>query len=483
MKENLKLAWRNLLRNKRRTMITSASIFFAVFFALILRSFQIGTNNAIIYGVIESFSGFIQIQGVDYFDVPVLDNSIPFNSEIENKILSNHNVNLVVPRIQTYGLASSGEKTKNAIIIGINPEKEIQVNNYNNQLVKIRISSEKLVEAENKKIFPKEIIEKLRAIENNSYSNSENIINDISLSENEQNRYLSEIEFFFSYSGKTFSQNDNSVIIADNLSKFLGIDVGDSLIILSQGYQGVSAVGIFPVKGIIKPIIPELDNSLVYMTLKNAQQLFSLYEVSDKNQDTIFLVSYLSLGVNNKKDDILISTVNEINSDLDSNIYNAVYWKDFNNELLQLTKGDNIAGIILLILLYLVIGFGIFGTVLMMTSERKREFGVMIAVGMQKTRLKIIIIIEMIIIALMGIFGGIFVSIPVILIGSNFPIRLGGDFAIMMEDYNLEPVLPMAWFDTYYINQAIVILIIVIISTLYPIYKIGKLKVINALKT
>lgn len=483
MKENIILAWRNIWRNKRRTLITSASIFFAIFFALVLRSFQIGTNNALVYGIIESYSGFIQIHGNNFEDEMIIDNCIPYNSEIEQKILSTENVNLVIPRIHTFGLVSSGEKTKNAIIIGIDIDKEVQINSIEKQIVKIRITPEKLSFAQKNNDFPSDILEKLKIIENHSFTSCKNILKEVEFTENEQEKYFPKIETYFKFSGEYFSQNDNGIIIADKLSKFLEIDVGDSLIIISQGYHGVSAGGIFPVKAIIKVLIPEFDNSLIYTTLNNAQNLFSTYDVNEEKQDTSYLVSYLTLGVENKTDNALISTTDKINSKLDVDIYEAVYWKDFNNELLQLSQGDNVAGIFLLSLLYFITGFGVFGTVLMMTNERKREFGVMIAVGMQKSRLKFIVVIEMIIIGLIGIISGIIASIPIIVTGYHFPVKLGRDFAIMMEDYNLEPQLPMAWFDYYYLNQTIVVLAIVIIASILPIYRIGKIKITNAIKT
>jgi ABC-type lipoprotein release transport system permease subunit len=482
MKENIKIAWRNIWRNKRRTLITSASIFFAVFFALIMRSFQLGSYDTMIFGIIESYSGFIQVQGKEYLDEPIMDNCMPYNQDIEKKIISTENVNLVIPRIQSFGMASSGEKTKNALVIGIDPEKEIQVNNLENRIVKIRFTTEKLKSAENENKFPADFLTKLKTIENNSYSSTEGILFDLKLPEEEQIQYFPIIEEYFKFSGEYLTENDNGVLIADRLSKYLEINVGDSVIVLSQGFHGVSAAGIYPVKGILKLSSPDFDNTMIYMTLQNAQQLYSAYEVSDDLQDTSYLVSYLALGVDNKKNNALIAAVDVLNTKLDTEIYKAISWKDFNRELVQQIQGDSISGIAMLGLLYLIIGFGVLGTVLMMTAERKREFGVMIAVGMQKAKLKLIVTIEMIILGLLGIVSGILASSPIILFGYYFPIQLKGDMAKMMEEYNLEPIMPMAWFDTYFINQTIVVLIIVILASTYPIFRIGKLKVINALK-
>ena len=86
------MAWRNIWRNRRRTLITAASVFFAVFFALIMRSVQLGSYDRMFKNVIESYSGYIQVQQKDYFDEPVLDNSFELDQGLLDLIASDHNV-------------------------------------------------------------------------------------------------------------------------------------------------------------------------------------------------------------------------------------------------------------------------------------------------------------------------------------------------------------------------------------------------------
>jgi len=137
----------------------------------------------------------------------------------------------------------------------------------------------------------------------------------------------------------------------------------------------------------------------------------------------------------------------------------------------------------MLALLYFIIFFGIFGTVLMMVAERKREFGVLVSIGMQKRKLKWIITIEMILLGAIGLVCGLMASTPIILYFYYYPVLLKGDLAKMMEDYGWDAVMPTAWFGPYFYWQAILVGLMVFLATIYPLRKIGKLKEIEALRS
>lgn len=160
----------------------------------------------------------------------------------------------------------------------------------------------------------------------------------------------------------------------------------------------------------------------------------------------------------------------------------VVGWREMNQLQINQMDADNKSGMIMIGILYLVIAFGIFGTVLMMTAERRREFGVVVAIGMQKSKLTFILITEMLYIGLLGIVCGGAAALPVILIGQYNPIRFSGEVAKMFEDYGLEPIMPFMPVDLYFLWQSIVVAIIVLTAIIYPVNKILKLNTADALK-
>ena len=138
MKEDLKIAWRNLWRNRRRTIITSASVFFAVFFAVIMRSISAGSYDRMIMNFIESYSGYLQIQHLKYQDNPSIDNSFEYSDSLAATIAAVKNVVSVAPHIESFALASSGTQTKGVAVLAIDPEKERKFSNPENQTCKIQ---------------------------------------------------------------------------------------------------------------------------------------------------------------------------------------------------------------------------------------------------------------------------------------------------------------------------------------------------------
>ncbi|MDH5379829.1 MAG: ABC transporter permease, partial [Cyclobacteriaceae bacterium] len=120
----LKLAWRNIWRNKRRTWITVAAIAFAVFFSAILKSSQLGSYARMIDNVARFYTGYIQVQGKGYWDDKTLDTSFEYNNNLLQKIGNINYVEVAAPRIESFTLTSFGSQTKGALVLGIDPGPE-----------------------------------------------------------------------------------------------------------------------------------------------------------------------------------------------------------------------------------------------------------------------------------------------------------------------------------------------------------------------
>jgi ABC-type lipoprotein release transport system permease subunit len=473
MKEDFKIAWRNLWRNKRRTIITSSSVFFAVFFAVLMRSYELGSYDLMILNFIGSYSGYLQIQHVKYQDNPSVDYSFEYTDSLADAVSHINKVVSVAPHIESFALASSGTQTKGVAVLGINTQMERNFSNPENKLVKYRITPESVARIRQSPTIPPSVADKIEKSMGTSFSSRARYELDIDLSDIEVKKYMNEILESSKISNGFLSDNDNGVLVSDRLAGYLKVGIGDTVVLMGQGYHGTTAAGVFPVRGVIKMPSPEIDNKLIIMTIRSAQEFFGEEG----------LITSLSVNLTGKTKRTMSEVQNKINTLLTEKDIVTKTWEELNPVLVQQIQGDSQTGIATLTMLYFIIFFGIFGTVLMMITERTREFGVLISIGMQRSHLKRIVTFEMILLGTLGLIAGLLASSPVILYFYYNPIVLKGDIGKMMEDYGWDAIMPTAWFGPYFYWQAVVVGIMVILATLYPLRKISKLKEIEALRS
>ena len=157
-------------------------------------------------------------------------------------------------------------------------------------------------------------------------------------------------------------------------------------------------------------------------------------------------------------------------------------WQESMESLLNQSRANTVFRTIIMFILYVIVGFGIMGTVIMMTNERKHEFGVVIALGMKRQLLANIVSLELFFITLIGTFIAITISLPLTFYFEYHPIQLTGELARIALGYGMEPSIPLSTKTEIYVNQAVIILCITSLTIIYPITKILRLKVNKAIR-
>lgn len=271
--------------------------------------------------------------------------------------------------------------------------------------------------------------------------------------------------------GKFPKEDSASLLISEGLANYYNLDLGDSLILLGQGFHGASANGIFPIEGIVKLPMPNLNDRLVFMPIIASQELFA---APDR-------ITSLVLQLDNPSK--LSQTKIELQGKLDTEIYDLLGWKQLLPELVQTIQADSAGGIIILSILYMIVTFGILGTLLMMTAERMYEFGILVSIGMRKGKLMLTIVLESLMMGLLGVVLGVIGITPVRYYFHLNPIRLQAKAADSIEAFGFEPVIPASVDPQIAINHAGIVLLIVMLCSLYPIAVILKLKPIKAMRS
>ena len=151
-------------------------------------------------------------------------------------------------------------------------------------------------------------------------------------------------------------------------------------------------------------------------------------------------------------------------------------------EMLQMIESDRVSGKLIIWVLYVLVGFGIFGTVLMMTAERKYEFGVLIGIGMKRLKIGFVVFLETLMLACLGIITGILAISPLIWYLYYNPIQMTGAVAKAIEDLGYEAVVKYSINSSILTEQALTVLLMTAIIALYPIWATKRLKVVEAMR-
>ncbi|WP_064668962.1 ABC transporter permease [Vibrio nigripulchritudo] len=401
----LTLAWRNLWRQKRRTILTASALALALFLSLSMRSLQEGTYQNSIDNSARLSTGLIQLQHPEFGESNSIDDLVPGTEEFIAPIKDDEAITNLLPRIESFALAAAKDKSKGIMVVGVEPNLEDQYSNLGKKV--------------------------------------------------SQGHYLE--------AGK------QQVLVGESLARYMQLSVGDELVLYGQGYRGQTAAGLFIVSGIISLPIPQLESQLVYIPIDQAQIMFS---TGDKVTSWVLHIEPLSqLSTKLSELQILYGEDTRVRD-----------WTDLSPETAQNIQMDKAGGIFMMLVLYGVVGFGLFATILMMTLERQREFGVMLATGLLRSRLLTLIGIESVLIGLLGAVMGMILATPVLVYFHFNPIELTGETATLMLEAGMEPVLPFALSGMLYLNQAMIVLGLLMLCLIYPLIRVYKLNLVSALK-
>ena len=404
MNQLIKLAWRNIWRKKRRSVIAMLSVIFAVVISICFRSLQWGSYDKMIEAGTKN-SGYLQVQHTDYWKDKSINDLIADSPGLRNDVSTVPGITSIIPRLQNFSLAASESGSKGALVIGIDPPAE---NNHNG--LGSRITS-----------------------------------------------------------GAYLNLSDKAVLISEGLSNYLKLNINDTLVLVSQGYHASIAAGKYPIKGIVKLPNPQMNKMTVFLPL-NAAQVFN-----GAGQ----IVNAFMLNVSDR------TQVETIQKELQKKLgeeYAVMSWDEMHPEIQQSINTDTTITTLLLSALYLIVGFGIVGTIVMMALERKREFGMLQAIGLQKSQIQTVVLIESILLGLFGVVLAWLVALPIVNHMFNNPIPLTGEGAKSFEAMGVEPVIQFAIKPHLFGLMGLIIFIIMFVASVFPLSMIRRLKMSEVIK-
>ncbi len=213
MSVDVKMAWRNIGRNPRRTLLTVSAIAFASLLLVFMLSFQFGSYETMINTAVKIHTGHLQVQAEQYQDKNSIRLVVPDPAAVGAILDGIADVAAYTFRGQAFSLVSSSRRTYGAVVTGIDPKREIAVSRL------------------------KSLVRR----------------------------------------GTFLAPHDtDQALVGRLLAKNLQVNIGDELTLLGQGRDGSIAATVVTVKGIFSSGIDEFDRASVQIPLKTFQQVYSM---------------------------------------------------------------------------------------------------------------------------------------------------------------------------------------------------------------
>lgn len=271
--------------------------------------------------------------------------------------------------------------------------------------------------------------------------------------------------------GNYFSEGyDHGILLGSGVADRMNFSIGDSVVFLGQGYRGAMAVGIWPVVGIVELPIRELNNQAVFMPLSIAWDLF---------QAEWHYTGVMLQATSNRR---LPALQSELKALLPDDQLTILSWEEMMPELLEAKAVDEASTIITMYVLYLVVTFGIFGTLLMMLNERTYEMGVLVSIGMKRRQLMLLIWLEFLMMAFIGLLAGMLLALGVVSYLHFYPMLLGEEMQEVFDQFGMVAQITAAVNPMIFLRETFTVTVIVTLLSLFPVWKIFRLNPIKAMR-
>ncbi|MCA9398200.1 MAG: ABC transporter permease [Candidatus Omnitrophica bacterium] len=209
----LKIAWRNVVRNKGRSFVTMAAVAFGLTAIIFIRAFVNGADSQMVENYTNLIPGHIQIHHQGFHKKMGLERSITDIKAVTDIIHQQDNVEAFSFRIKDYALLSSTKQSTGVLLVAVDPAQEKNVTYLHERVT--------------------------------------------------QGEYLQD-------------GDDSGIVIGKDLAEILNVDLNKKVVILSQAADGSLASGAYRVRGILDAGVEEIDKGMAIITLKAAQDLLVL---------------------------------------------------------------------------------------------------------------------------------------------------------------------------------------------------------------
>lgn len=402
------LAWRNVWKNRRRTVLTLLTVMVGCAMIIFMKAAQKGAFSQMIEDAVTSNNGHIQIHEKGFWENMSIDYAFIPTVRITEKLSTTPAIAAYTMRVQTGGLVSSGSTTEGAVIQAVDPDRE------------------RTVTALHTRILP-------------------------------GGRYLR-------------SNDRTNIVMGDGMAENLGVRVGDTISMISQGFDGSVAAANLTVVGLFRTGNPEYDNYLIIMPLSQAMETFTM-------------MGYVNSIVIRLRDGLTMEkTRDELQRAIGAAGIEIMGWDELMPDMVQFIDMKHAGTYIFEFILFTIAAFGVMNTIQMSVYERIREFGIMMAIGTRPAQIRLMVQAESFLIALLGVFLGSALGSALALYFTVYPF----DYSSLADQMSVWGVtmtqFPARLEASTVVSTSAVMMVVSIVFTIGPARNASRLRPVEAIR-
>jgi len=468
------IAWKNVWRNKARSGVVIVAFTLGIFGGLFTVASMVGWIQRRIDLAISNELSYIQIHQPNYKDNYELKYTINNYKSIEDSINKIPEVKGVTSRLKIFAMASTAGSATGVMVNGIDIEDEKLVTKVDDfikdgtffetetrnpivigeKLAKsLKLISYKLINEDKDQLikldFPQNILQELDSLTNINFRTEEDFEEAVYslIGEKKAKRYIYALK-----------------------KQAIKFKLRRKIVIQFQDANGDLAYSAFKLAGVYKSDNQMFDGLNIFVNKNDLRKIAAVPE-NKVHEMAILLDNGESLN----------KIANQVKSI--ANNYEVETWEELSPEIASLNKMMDFYLIFFMIIILLALGFGIVNTMLMVVLERIKELGMLMAIGMNKTRVFMMIMLETIMLCLVGTGFGMLISYSIITWTGNTGIDLSRFFGEGFEamGYSAEFFPEISTFD--FIQVTILVIITGILAAIGPARKALKLNPAEAVSS
>ena len=268
------------------------------------------------------------------------------------------------------------------------------------------------------------------------------------------------------------SPGENSILIGRKLAEKLKVKVGSKTVLTTQDANGEIISTLLRVKGIFRSGSTSIDGGICLIPLETLQEALQM------GAGVTSIAVYLENPFQQKR------ALDEMGRILPEGQGKLYPWQSLQPDLRDYVIIDDAFAYILYAIILLIVAIGVLNTVLMSVMERRREIGILTALGMGGGSIMGMVLVETVLITLLGIFFGVLLGL-----GVNWYFTVHGlDLSsFYQEEFTLAgTILDPVMHSHLRVNRALGVCLAVFLITVtmgvYPAWKASRTRPVEAME-